>query len=79
MAVTVKLPELVAVPPAVVITIVPVTVPGITMPTSVVPLLETTMAAAPPMVNAVGVLKSVPVIVTKVPTAPQFSGSSENL
>jgi len=68
--VIVKLPELVAVPPAVVIEIVPVEVPGMTMPTRVVPSLETTMAAVPPMVNAVGVVKLVPVMVTSVPTGP---------
>ena len=49
---------------------VPVAAPGITIPTNVVPLLETTMAAVPPMVNAVVELKSVPVIVTSVPTGP---------
>jgi hypothetical protein len=68
--ITVKLVELVAVPPAVMIEITPVTDPGITMPTSVVPELETTIAVVPPMVKAVGLLKLVPVMVTSVPTGP---------
>jgi len=36
----------------------------------VVPELEITIAAVPPMVKAVGLLKLVPVIVTSVPTGP---------
>jgi len=35
-----------------------------------VPELETTIAAVPPMVKAVGLLKLVPVMVTRVPTEP---------
>jgi len=57
-------------PPAVVTDTLPVVAPGMTMPTSVVPLSDTTMADTPPMVNAVGVLRLVPVIVTSVPTGP---------
>ncbi len=57
-------------PPAVVIEITPVTAPGMTMPTSVIPELEITMAVVPPIVKAVGLLKLVPVIVTSVPTGP---------
>ena len=70
MAVTVKFPELMVVPPAVFIEIAPVEAPGITMPTNVVPLFETAMAAIPPMVNAVGLFKLVPVMVTRVPSGP---------
>ena len=65
-----KLLPLLAVPPAVVTDTIPVIAPGITMPTSVVPLFETAIAEVPPIVNAVGVLKLVPVIVTRVPTGP---------
>ena len=57
-------------PPAVVKDIVPVAAPGITIPTRLVPVLEITMAAVPPMVKAVGVPRSVPVMVTNVPTCP---------
>ena len=69
MAVTVKLPELETVHPAV-ITIAPVVAPGITMPTNVVPLLDTTIAGIPPIVNDDGLLKFVPVMLTRVPTGP---------
>ena len=48
----------------------PVVAPGITKPTKLVPVLETTMADVPPIVNAVGLPKFVPVIVTNVPTEP---------
>jgi hypothetical protein len=48
----------------------PVAAPGMTMPTSVVPLFDTTMAALPPILNSVGLLRLVPVIVTRVPTGP---------
>jgi hypothetical protein len=68
--VTVKLPLPVAVPPAVVTDTVPVTAPGITNPTNVVPVLDTTIALAPPIVKAVGLPILVPIIVTSVPTAP---------
>ena len=50
--------------------IVPEAEPGITIPTKVLPVLETTMAVAPPIVKAVGLPKLVPVIVTKVPGLP---------
>ncbi len=57
-------------PLAVVKDIVPVTAPGMTIPTRVVPVLEMTMAAVPPMVKAVGVPRLAPVMVTNVPTGP---------
>jgi hypothetical protein len=57
-------------PLAVVKDIVPVTAPGMTIPTRLVPVLEMTMAAVPPMVKAVGIPRLVPVMVTKVPTEP---------
>ena len=57
-------------PPAVVNDIVPDAAPGITIPTRLVPVLEMTMAAVPPMVKAVGVSRLVPVMVTNVPTEP---------
>jgi hypothetical protein len=57
-------------PPAVVKDIVPVAAPGITNPTRLVPVLEMTMAAVPPMVKAVGVPRLVPVMVTNEPTGP---------
>jgi hypothetical protein len=69
--VTVKLLPAVAVPPAVVIEIVPVVAPGITIPTKVVPELETLIALTPPMLKAVGLVRLVPIIVTKVPTEPE--------
>ena len=68
--VTEKLSELLAVPPAVITEIVPVFAPGITMPTSVVPSFETAIAETPPIVNADGLLRFVPLIVTNVPTGP---------
>lgn len=61
---------LVAVPPPAVIDTTPVAAPGITKPTSCVPVFETTMAATPPILNAVGLPKLVPVMVTRVPTGP---------
>ena len=70
MAVTEKLPVPVAVPVAVVMEIIPVVAPGITIPTNVVPVLETTIAAMPPIVNAEGEFKFVPMMVTRVPTGP---------
>jgi len=57
-------------PPAVVNDIVPDAAPGMTIPTRLVPVLEMTMAAVPPMVKAVGVPRLVPVMVTNVPTGP---------
>ena len=69
-ALRVKVPVEVTDPPAVVKDIVPVTAPGITIPTRLVPVLEMTMAALPPIVKAVGVPRLVPVMVTNVPTGP---------
>ena len=60
----------VAVPPAVVIEIVPVTAPGIIIATKTLPVLDTTIALCPPMVNTVGVPRFVPFMVTNVPTGP---------
>jgi hypothetical protein len=60
-----------AVPPAVVIDTAPVTASGITMPTKVVPSLDTAIASTPPIGKAVGLLRLVPVMVTKVPTGPK--------
>lgn len=59
-----------AVPPAVVTDTAPVVAPGITMPTRLVPLFDTAIALTPPTLNAEGLLKFVPVIVTNVPTGP---------
>ena len=67
---TVKLPGPVAVPPAVVTDTVPVVAPGITKPTSWVPVLEITRAVTPPMVKAVGLPRLVPVMVNSVPIGP---------
>ena len=71
MVVTVKLFVLEAVPSVVVKDTEPVIAPGITIPVKVVPVLETTIAVLPPIVNAVGLLKLIPVTVTKVPTEPE--------
>jgi hypothetical protein len=49
---------------------VPVGVPGITILTSVVPVLDTVMAATPAMLHADRLLRLVPVIVTSVPAGP---------
>ena len=57
-------------PPAVVTDTIPVTAPGMTMPSSVDPSLETEIAETPPMVKPVGVPRLVPVMVTRVPTGP---------
>jgi len=63
-----------AVPPRLVTETAPVVAPGITIATKVVPSLETEMAATPPMLVAVGwvvgLLRLVPVMVTKVPMGP---------
>jgi hypothetical protein len=75
-ALTVNLFVLVAVPPEVVIEITPVTAPGITRPTRLVPVLETTIAVSPPMLKAVGLPRLAPVTVTKVPTGPR-AGANE--
>jgi hypothetical protein len=40
------------------------------MATKLVPVLETTIAVAPPIVKAVGFSRLVPVMVTKLPTDP---------
>ena len=70
MGVTVKLLLLLAVPPEVVTDTMPVTAPGITVPTRVLPVLLTTMAFTLPMEKAVGVFRFVPLMVTNVPTLP---------
>jgi hypothetical protein len=67
---SVKVAAEVADPPAVVKDMVPVDDPGITIPTRLVPVLEMTMAAVPPIVKAVGVPRLVPVRATNVPTGP---------
>jgi hypothetical protein len=67
---TVKLPEPVAEPEAVVMDTAPVPAPGMTNATKVVPVFDTEIAFTPPILRAVGLLKLVPVIVTSVPTAP---------
>jgi hypothetical protein len=54
----------------------PVVAPGITIATKLVPVLLIAIAATPPIVIAVGLLKLVPVIVTKVPTEP-LAGANE--
>src|SRR5580698_584598 len=68
--VRVKLELPVAVPPPVVTETPPVTAPGITKPTRVLPVFDTTTAVCPPMVKAVGAVKLLPVMVTNVPTGP---------
>jgi hypothetical protein len=68
--VTVKLVALVAEPPTVLTETAPVTAPGITRPTTTVPVLEITIAVLPPIVKAVGLFKPVPLIVTRVPAGP---------
>ena len=70
--VTLKVPEPLAVPPAVVILTSPVVAPGITIATNVIPLLLIGMAETPAIVIAVGLLRFVPVIVTSVPTGPEL-------
>jgi hypothetical protein len=49
---------------------VPEVAPGITIATSVVPVLDTAMAETPPIVKAVGLFRLVPVIVTNDPILP---------
>ena len=75
--VTVKFAGLVAVPQAVETDIVPVTAPGMTIPTITVPVLETTIAGTPPMVKEAGLLKHVPVMLTSVPTGPDAGLNEE--
>ena len=70
LAVTAKLLLLVTVPPAVVTETTPFTAPGITIAASEVPVLDMTTACASPIVIAVGAERSVPTIVTSVPTGP---------
>ena len=65
-----KLSLPVSVPPTVVTEILPVAAFGITIPTRVVSASETTIADTPPIVKAVGLLRCMPVICTKVPTGP---------
>ena len=70
LAVTVKLPVPLAVPPAVVTLTAPVVAPGITIATKLVPVLLMGIADTPPIVKPVGLDKFVPVMVTKLPTLP---------
>ena len=72
----VKFPVPLTVPDALVTDIRPVAEPGITIPTSFVAVLDTTMAAVPPMVKAVGLPRLVPVMVTSVPGLP-LAGEKE--
>ena len=51
------------------IEIPPVEAPGITIPTNVFPLVDITIAGAPPILNELG-YKLVPKIVTSVPGEP---------
>lgn len=76
MAVTVKEPAAVALPVPVVTTIAPLVAPGITIPTTLVLVPDMRMAATPPIVNAVGLVKLLPFMITKVPTAP-LAGEKE--
>jgi len=76
--VRVKFLQHVAVTPADVTDTLPEEAPGITNPTTVEPELETTIAGTPPIVNKVGLLKLVPLMVTKVPTGPH-SGEIEEI
>ena len=70
-AVTVKLPPAVVVPPDVVTDTPPVVAPGMTIATRLVPVFDMMMAETPP-IETVGVpaLRLVPEIVTSVPTGP---------
>ena len=76
MLITVKMPAFAGAQTPLNIIIGPEAAPGITMPTNVVPSLETTMPEIPPIVNDDGLLRFVPVIVTNVPTGP-VSGVKE--
>jgi hypothetical protein len=67
---TVNVPALVAKSHGVLTATVPVAAPGITIPTNVSPVLDTTTADTPPIVIDDSPFKSVPVIVTNVPGAP---------
>jgi hypothetical protein len=66
----VKFPAPDTLPPTVVIETGPVVALGMTIPTRLVPSSDTTIADTPPIVNAVGLLRLVPVMVITVPTAP---------
>lgn len=66
----VKLEALVTLQPIVVTLTLPVVAPGITIATNCDPVLETGIAAIPPIVIVVGLLRLVPVIVISVPTGP---------
>ena len=58
-------------PPSVVVTAtVPVAAPGITIPTKVSPVLDTSIADTPPIVKVNRFFKSDPIMVTNVPGAP---------
>ena len=71
LAETVNVPELVAVPPAVVILILPVTAPlGTIAVTLVSEFTVKVVAFTPPKVTFVVCLRLTPVIVTEAPTAP---------
>jgi hypothetical protein len=74
----VKVPELVAVPPGVVIAIFPVTAPvGTVAVTCVSEFTVKVVAATPPKVTFVVWISPVPVTVTTVPTLP-YSGTTKN-
>ena len=66
----VKFRDAFAVPAAVMIDTPPVTAPGITIATKVFPSLLMGSAATPPIKIEDGLPRLVPVMVTKVPTAP---------
>jgi hypothetical protein len=67
----VKFPVAVSDPPDVIIDTAPVTAPGITNATKLVPVLLMIIADWPPIdVVTVPLFKFVPVIVTKLPTGP---------
>jgi hypothetical protein len=69
--ITVNVPELVAVPPGVVITMCPVFAPlGTVAVTCVSEFTVTTVAFTPPKVTFVVCVRLTPVIVTTVPTGP---------
>jgi hypothetical protein len=67
----VKSVVVVKLPPAVVRLILPVTEPGITIATTCVAVPDTTMAVTPPIRKEVGVSRSVPVMVTRLPAEPE--------
>lgn len=65
----VKLLLLLADPPNVATVTKPVVVPGITIAVTDVPVLLIVIAGTPPMLTT-GLLKAVPVMVTRLPTGP---------